>query len=239
MQADTRARLASLIRGGRVVLASKSPRRIDILKTQLGIDDFDVVPSNFRECLSKDAYAPFEYVVQTAIRKALDVYEAEIGKDDPPALLIAADTIVVDNGMVLEKPRGIDHHVAMLKQLRDAIYPQRVYTGVVVIVPLDKPVSPGYAMESYLGESQVTFRKDITDDEIIHYVSTREGNDAAGGYKIQGQGRKFIKEIKGDISNIVGLPINGTASLIEKTFKIAAMSDSDESEGEYEDSDKS
>lgn len=212
---------------GRVILASKSPRRVEILKNELGLKNVEIIPSQFQEDLNKDMYAPFEYPVQTAIRKALDVYQGEVDADEPPSLLLAADTVLEMQGQTLEKPRGIDHHVAMLKSLRDSPYPHKVYTGVAVIVPFEKPVIPGYALETYLGISEVTFRKDITDQEIIDYVASGEAKDAAGGYKIQGEGGMFVENVKGDKFNVIGLPVDGTRELIEKAMRTAEDSDSE------------
>lgn len=212
---------------GRVILASKSPRRVEILRNELGLKNVETIPSQFPEDLSKEAYTPFEYPVQTAIRKALDVYKSEVDADDPPALLLAADTVLELQGQTLEKPRGIDHHVAMLKSLRDSPYPHKVYTGVAAIVPFEKPVAPGYSLETYLGISEVTFRKDITDQEIIDYVASEEATDAAGGYKIQGEGGKLIEKVEGDRFNVIGLPVEGTIDLIEKTLRYAEDSDSE------------
>lgn len=211
---------------GRVILASGSPRRKQILEEQFGFKDVQVVPSGFPENLPHQAYAPFEYPIATATQKALDVYRSEADADVCPELLLAADTVVELNGIILEKPRGFDHHVAMLQQLRD-IGPHRVYTGVVAIVPFEKPVLPGYALDSALGVSEVTFRKDITDEEIIEYVSTKEGADAAGGYKIQEKGAKFVEKVTGDKFNVVGLPVAETKRLINKVWE-EAMEENDE-----------
>lgn len=221
------ARLLKRLNSQRVVLASKSPRRLDIVRNEIKIKSVEVVGSGFPENLDKDLFAPFEYVVQTAIRKAIDVYQSEVDADVPPSLVLAADTVVVNQGIILEKPTDPQHQIAMLKQLRDAPHPHRVFTGVIAIVPLEKPIAPGYAMESYLGETTVTFKKDITDKEIEDYVATGEALDAAGGYKIQGGAGHFVEKVDGDFFNVVGLPVDGTIQLIEKTFKIAEDSDSE------------
>ncbi|PRT53436.1 Maf-like protein C3G6.03c [Wickerhamiella sorbophila] len=220
-------RLLKRLNGQRVVLASKSPRRLDIVKEQIGLDSVEVIGSGFPEDLDKDQYAPFEYVVQTAIRKAIDVYQSEVDADEPPALVLAADTVVVNQGLILEKPVNVEHQIAMLKQLRDAPHPHRVFTGVVAIVPLEKPIAPGYAMESYLGDSKVKFRSDISDEEIEAYAKSGEALDAAGGYKIQGGAKKFVENVEGDVFNVIGLPVGGTIKLIENTFRVAEDSDSE------------
>ncbi|GMM51490.1 nucleotide diphosphatase [Starmerella bacillaris] len=224
---------------GRVILASGSPQRKDIMINQLGYTNVEIVKSGFPENLSKDAYAPFEYAIQTARHKALDVYRAEANADIAPELLIAADTVIELNGIIMEKPRGIDHHIEMLKKLRDNPGPHRVYTGLAAIVPYEKPVLPGYSLETSLGVTHVKFRKDITDKEIIDYVTSGEASDAAGGYKIQGAGGKFVESINGDRFNVIGLPIDDTKVLIKKTWDLAQVGedelqgDTDEEESYY------
>lgn len=212
---------------GRVVLASKSPQRLQIVKSELGYANAEAVKSGFAEDLDKDMFAPFEYCMQTAIQKALDVYRAEANADEEPGLLIAADTVIELNGITLEKPKGADDHIEMLKKLRDNKAPHSVYTGVAVIVPFEKPVMPGYALETCLGHSLVDFRSDATDEEIIEYVKSGEASDAAGGYKLQGKGEKFLKVVKGDKFNVIGLPVEDTKKLIAKTIEQAAI-DEDE-----------
>ncbi|CAN6674449.1 dTTP/UTP pyrophosphatase [Trichomonascus vanleenenianus] len=223
-----------LLSQGRVILGSTSPRRREILKNQLGFTDLSVFPSGFAEDLDKRLYAPFEYVIATATHKVLDVYQAEVDSDRPPSIVIAADTIVVANGQILEKPRGIDHHIQMLKTLRDAKVPHKVFTAVACIVPFEEPVSPGYAMESHLEETAVYFKHDITDEEIAAYAASGEAKDAAGGYKIQEEGKKFVDRIEGDYFNVVGLPVDSTVKLIEKTVKASLNSDDhSDSDDEY------
>lgn len=221
---------------GRVVLASGSPRRREIMIKELGYTHVDVVKSGFPEDIAKDAFAPFEYAIQTARHKALDVYRAEANADTPPELLLAADTVIELNGRILEKPRGIDHHVDMLKRLRDNAGTHRVYTGMAAIVPFEKPVLPGYALETGLGVSEVKFRSDITDEEILAYVASGEATDAAGGYKIQCEGAKFVEKLIGDKFNVIGLPVEEAKKLIEKTWT-AAQAGEDELKGDTDEED--
>lgn len=224
---------------GRVILASGSPRRKEIMEQQLGFKNIEVLPSGFPETLSKDKYASFEYPIQTALRKALDVYKSEVNADESPALLIAADTVIDLNGTIMEKPRGVDHHIAMLEQLRDSSKPHKVYTGIAAIIPYEKPVLPGYALNHALGITEVTFRKDITDKEISNYVASGEASDAAGGYKIQGEGAKFVEKIEGDRFNVIGLPVEETKKLIQKTYDEARDDDDDDDEFGSNDDDAS
>ncbi|ANB13358.1 hypothetical protein AWJ20_1645 [Sugiyamaella lignohabitans] len=126
----------------------------------------------------------------------------------------------------------------MLKSLRDSSLtgPHKVFTAVACIVPLELPVQPGYALEVNLEETEVYFKSDITDQQIIDYVATGEGSDAAGGYKIQETaGKLLIDRIEGDFFNVVGLPVESTIKLIKKTLAAAAADDSDESDSEFDD----
>jgi MAF protein len=133
-----------------------------------------------------------------------------------PALVIAADTIIVSNsGRILEKPRSEKEHISMLKMLRD----QRVhkcFTAVVCLAPREDARMPGYNLESTVEETKVIFASDVSDGLIESYVRTREGVDKAGGYGIQGMGSLLVEKIEGTFDNVVGLPLRATLSLIEK-----------------------
>jgi septum formation protein len=145
------------IRGKRIILASASPRRRQLL-AQIGLSQVEIVPSSFEEDLSK-TLSPLEYVMQTAMHKALKVYEKEIDNTEKgePALIIAADTIVVSHfGIILEKPRSVQDHVAMLKTLRDTGV-HKVYTAVACMRPLENAVEPGYRLETHVEETSVHF----------------------------------------------------------------------------------
>ncbi|KAL8951264.1 MAG: hypothetical protein Q9222_002743 [Ikaeria aurantiellina] len=204
------------LRGRRVILASASPRRRQLL-AQIGLNNLIIVPSTVPESLPK-TLSPFEYVLQTANQKAMNVYSAQIDSPDgEPALVIAADTIVVSlRGQILEKPRSEADHIAMLKGLRDSMS-HRVYTAVVVMAPLASARDPGYALESTVEETTVKFAKDVSDEMILSYVRTREGADKAGGYG--GIGAILVDRIEGSFDNVVGLPLRPTLSLIEKVTR--------------------
>lgn len=138
-----------------------------------------------------------------------------------PALLIAADTIVVSSaGQILEKPRSEAQHIAMLKELRDGGR-HSVVTAVVGMAPLEEARDPGYALETMVEETVVVFDKDVTDELILAYVKTREGADKAGGYGIQGMGALLVERIEGSFENVVGLPLRVTLTLIEKVLQAA------------------
>jgi septum formation protein len=193
--------------------------RILNMQLQIGLNKIEIIPSNAPEDLPK-SLSPFEYVLQTATQKVLAVYRQEIDNESrgEPALIIAADTIVVSSGGdILEKPRSEQQHIAMLKNLRDTGVHQ-VFTAVAVITPLESARDPGYALETAVEETAVKFDPNITNDLILAYVRTREGADKAGGYGIQGLGSILVEKIDGSFDNVVGLPLRTTLSLIEKVM---------------------
>ena len=223
------------LRSSRVILASASPRRLQLL-SQLGLRPpaLEVIPSTAPEDFPK-SLAPFEYVAETANKKALTVYRQEINNEEQgePALIIAADTVVVSAlGEILEKPKSEADHVRMLKILRDTGI-HKVYTAVVVMAPLESARLPGYALETETVETSVLFDKHITDDLLLAYVRTREGADKAGGYGIQGTGSILVDRVEGDYNNVVGLPLRATLKLIEKVMR--KKQDDEMLEGEDED----
>ncbi|EMD85551.1 hypothetical protein COCC4DRAFT_179886 [Bipolaris maydis ATCC 48331] len=217
------------LRGSRVVLASKSPRRRQLL-AQLGLTKIDVCPSQFAENLDHSMGA-LNYVLETASAKALDVYKAELNNEErgEPAIVISADTIIVSHdGRILEKPRSEAHHIGMLKMLRDQ-GEHKVMTAVVVMKPLESAVVPGYAMKTHIEETTVRFDPNVTDELILAYVRTRDGNDKAGGYGIQTAGSVLIERIEGSYDNVVGLPLRATLRLIENVMQ----PEEEESDGDF------
>ncbi|KAM0786577.1 hypothetical protein ACM66B_002033 [Microbotryomycetes sp. NB124-2] len=193
------------LRDKHVVLASASPRRIDILKT-FGLDP-RVVPSNFPELLSHaDFDEPGQYCVATATAKAVEVYEKLVKEapDDPPDLVIGADTIVVlpgQNPTILEKPRNEQDQLNMLQDYNGQTV--SVITAVTLVQP--QIASPGYSLASLVNETKVEFA-DNSLELLKAYVACGEGLDRAGGFAIQGQGGVLIRQIRGDYNNCVGFP---------------------------------
>ncbi|KAJ5872645.1 uncharacterized protein N7529_004998 [Penicillium soppii] len=214
------------LRSRRVILASQSPRRKQIMSF-LGLANLEIIPSNAAEDLPKSLGA-FEYVLATATKKAQAVYEQEINNETlgEPALILAADTVVVDpsTGIILEKPRSEAHHIAMLRSLRDARN-HKVYTALVAMAPLASARDPGYAIETTVEETAVRFDGEVTDELILAYVRTREGADKAGGYGLQGLGSILVEKIDGSYDNVIGLPLKATLKLIEN---VMAKADDDE-----------
>lgn len=205
------------LHGKKVVLASNSPRRQDILSS-LGLK-YDIVPSTFAEDLPKDQYKdrPYEYAIDTATEKAMDVYQrlAEQSLEEPPDLVIGADTIVVNTkNEILGKPATPSTAFSMLKGLNGPTS-HRVYTALTLIYPKMIPVAPGYEVRSLVEVTTVEFAEN-SDELIRSYVKSGEGLDKAGGYAIQGQGKLLVKRIEGDYFNVVGFPASSFVNLISQ-----------------------
>ena len=180
----------------KLVLASKSPRRSEILKNA-GID-FTVRVADADETIPEGT-RPEDAVVFLAARKAMAVPRA----DDETVL--GADTIVVIDDKILGKPRDRDDAYNMIKSLSGRVH--SVFTGVCA-------VGNGTSL-SFAEETKVEFYP-LTEEEINEYISTNEPYDKAGAYGIQGLASKFIRGICGDYFNVVGLPISSVYKKIIK-----------------------
>ena len=172
--------------GRRVILASASPRRRELLAYI--VPEFDVVPSDIDETASG---SPEQQVEKLAADKA-----ADIARRFPDAVVIGADTLVTVDGRVLGKPRDAGDAAAMLRLLSGREH--TVHTGVAV-------ASSG-VMHTAVESTRVIFSS-MTDDEIREYISTGEPMDKAGAYGIQGCGGKYITGIEGCFFNVMGLPL--------------------------------
>jgi MAF protein len=134
--------------------------------------------------------------------------------------VISADTVIVTrSGQVLEKPKGEQDHIRMLKHLRDTRV-HRVLTAVCILAPKADATHAGYELAKYTAETKVYFAQaedGLPDDVIESYVRTREGVDKAGGYAVQGIGGAILVEkIEGSVDNVIGLPVRKTLQLCEK-----------------------
>lgn len=180
----------------RVILASASPRRRDLL-TLVGIAH-DVRPADIDEAYL-EGETPAEHAERLAREKA-----AAIATDDPEAVTIGSDTIVVVDGQVLGKPRDAAHARAMLRQLSGRSH--AVITGIAAMWH-GRTVS---AIE----QVDVTFRP-LDDDEIDAYIATGEPMDKAGAYGIQGYGATIVTRVDGDYFAVMGLAVNRLVRLLE------------------------
>jgi len=180
-----------------LLLASASPRRAEILRL-MGVS-FRVVPARIDESVvSREE--PAIYVRRIALSKA-ETVSARTGRAQP---VLAADTAVVIDDLILGKPDGPQSAGAMLERLSGRWHD--VYSGVAITHRNAEVVNV---------RTRVKFRS-IEAHEIQAYWSSGEPLDKAGGYAIQGLGGAFVERIDGSYSNVVGLPLVETLALLDK-----------------------
>lgn len=200
----------------RLVLASASPRRRELL-SQIGLE-FTVMPSTKEE--NAKATEAGALVQELSRQKAVDIWEQlsggqgqnpdadqeqiseEIqepnlnGKRQPKLLVIGADTVVCCEGKILGKPHSREAAAEMLTALQGRSH--EVYTGVTLYSQSETV--------TFFECTQVEFYP-MTEVEISEYIDSKEPMDKAGAYGIQGLGARFVKGIRGDYNNVVGLPV--------------------------------
>lgn len=176
----------------RIVLASASPRRSELLK-QIGLA-FEVIVSDVEEVITQSL--PHCVVEELSVQKAEDVFSRLEGD----TIVIGADTVVAMDGNILGKPRNREHAVEMLSMLQNKEH--CVYTGVTVLGRKGEEV-----FRRTFSECTKVYFYPMTTEEVNWYVDTKEPMDKAGAYGIQGLGARFVKQIAGDYNNVVGLPI--------------------------------
>ncbi len=182
------------------ILASKSPRREEILK-KAGIN-FKIIPSNIDESKIKKNLSPHDYCMRLAQLKA-----DKISKKHTDCTIIGADTIVVINNIILNKPKNYDQSIDMLKKLSGNTH--QVLTGVSI---QNQSLNINYSLYD---TSSVTFYN-LSDDEISNYIKKYNPLDKAGSYGIQDGSAIFIKKIVGSYDNIVGFPISKVYQFLKK-----------------------
>lgn len=172
----------------KLILASKSPRREELLK--MITDNFEIIVSEVEEILP-DGIDPKEAPLFLAALKAQAVAREHKGET-----VIGADTVVISDGIILGKPKDEDDAFSMLSALSGKTH--FVVTGCCI--------TDGKRELSFSECTEVTFY-DLSDDEIRAYIRTGEPMDKAGAYGIQEKASVFVREIRGDFFNVVGLPV--------------------------------
>ena len=178
----------------KIILASASPRRKEILEKQGIIFE---VKAGIKDEITA-AESPEEIVMDLSYGKASEVYENEDGLED--ILIIGADTIVVCQREIMGKPVDDEDAFRMLFQLQGKTH--QVYTGVTLILRQDETETIYRLYEV----TDVTMHP-MNSKQIWDYIRTKEPEDKAGAYAIQGKCGIYIKGISGDYNNVVGLPI--------------------------------
>ncbi len=183
----------------KIILGSTSPRRKELLS--MIFDNFEIMSPNIDETVGENI-EPKVTAEYLALKKADAISEKD-------ALIITADTVVLCDNKILGKPSDKDDAITILKNLSKKTH--TVISGVCL--------KYNDSILSFSETTKVEFLK-VSDSEIIEYVNTDEPYDKAGGYGIQGKAALFIKGIKGDYYNVVGLPIsrlNKEIKLFRKT----------------------
>ena len=170
-----------------IILASKSPRRQELLKYVT--NDFTVKTADVDETLP-DGISPKDAVLYLSRIKAAPF-------ENENDVVIGADTVVAIDGEILGKPCDKSDAASMLRLLSGKTH--SVFTGVTVI--------KNGEYRSFAEETKVTFFE-LTEKEITDYVETLEPLDKAGAYGIQGYGSLLVEKIDGDYFNVVGLPVS-------------------------------
>ncbi|MHA6673193.1 Maf family protein [Enterobacter mori] len=179
-----------------IYLASGSPRRQELL-TQLGVS-FERIVTGIEEKRAEGESAQ-QYVSRLAREKA----QAGVVQTPRDLPVLGADTIVILNGEVLEKPHDADHAARMLRKMSGQTH--QVMTAVAL--------ADSQNVLDWLVVTDVTFRV-LTDDEIAAYIASGEPMDKAGAYGIQGLGGCFVRKINGSYHAVVGLPLVETYELL-------------------------
>jgi len=183
----------------KIVLASQSPRRVELLKEISS--QFEVAPSSIEEVLDP-GLRPEENAQNLARAKA-----ESIAPSFPDCWVIGADTLVTLDHEIFGKPEDKEDAKRILKKLSGREH--TVVTGICVVGPeksLDKAVV-----------SQIKI-KPLTDQEIEDYIATGEPMDKAGAYAIQGKGSFMVRSFSGSRNNIIGLPLDELKILLKKTY---------------------
>jgi septum formation protein len=179
----------------KLILASASPRRAEILR-DAGFD-FEIQPANANESRLPGENAE-AYVRRVSTAKANAVAQANL-REGTPAIVIAADTVVLAGQEILPKPKDAEDARRMLRLLSAATH--EVLTGLLVIRAYD-----GISF-THVERTRVEFTR-LSETDIDFYIQTQEPFDKAGAYGIQGIGGRFVRRIDGCYFNVMGLPLS-------------------------------
>ncbi|MCU6711089.1 Maf family protein [Paenibacillus sp. J5C_2022] len=192
----------------RIVLASSSPRRKELVAAMDLSLPVSILSADVEEWIDP-SWSSEQAVQELAIRKGNAVRDRLRKQDGPVSsdLVIAADTIVVLDGIPLGKPEDDGHAREMLTALQGRWH--EVYTGVACL-----PTASGE--DTVCHRLTKVHMKPLSQDNISRYIATGEPRDKAGGYGIQGLGSMFIHEIEGCYFNVVGLPVSLLSDMLRR-----------------------
>lgn len=184
----------------KVILASASPRRKELLSTLIG-HDFEIIVSSYDEKAVEDL-TPVDQVMHHSREKAIDV-AGKLKK----GIIISADTVVVCDGEIMGKPDDDDDAKRILKKLSGKKI--QAISGITVM---------DVATGSEVTEYEITDIRmlQMSDPFIMKYISTGETEGKAGAFAIQGKGAVLVEKIEGDFFNVVGLPLFRLSRMLER-----------------------
>lgn len=189
----------------RIILASASPRRREILKEN-GIDFKVIVPEGDEKNIVGEKYSE-ELVSECAIAKAksvgADTICTTVGASYTSPIIVSCDTVVVNDGIIIGKPKDREDAVKILKSL----------SGKTHIVASSVCVIRGDGVKVAHEVTKVTFRE-LSDMEIEEYIDRCNPLDKAGSYGIQDEGFDFAVKVEGNIDNVIGFPMKAFNSII-------------------------
>jgi septum formation protein len=187
-----------------LILASGSPRRLALLQ-QGGIEPDALLPADVDETPLRSE-SPRELAKRLSRTKVEVARKAARNRDElSDAYILAADTVVVVGSRVLPKAEVVDEAAACLRLLSGRTH--RVYTAISLVTPKD-------ALRERLVETRVRFKR-LSRDELDRYLASGEWRGKAGGYAIQGLAGTFVVKLVGSYTNVVGLPLYETVSLLD------------------------
>jgi septum formation protein len=182
----------------KLVLASASPRRLDLL-VRIGVTPDAVIPADVDESVPRGEL-PRDHAMRLAREKA----DAVAAKEQD-ALVLAADTVVAVGRRILPKVEDEATLRACMRLLSGRRH--RVLTGVALAIP-------GHGIRERLVETMIAMKR-LSNEEIDYYASHGEWRGKAGGYALQGYGEVYVRHIAGSYSNVVGLPLAETRGLLK------------------------
>ena len=171
----------------RIILASQSPRRKELL--QEIVSHFECINPDEEKKINKEKFS-YQLIEDIALEKARSVYKKI---SDNEAVIISADTVVILEDEILTKPKDIEDAINTLKKLSDKTH--KVVTA--------HAIKKGAYEKVISVTTEVTFNN-LSDSDIIKYVKDKQPLDKAGAYGIQELPENFVKEIKGSLNNVIG-----------------------------------
>ena len=192
-----------MIGRAKLVLASGSPRRLALIN-QAGIEPDALRPADIDE-VPKRGELPRALATRLARAKAeAALHQVQLDEELRGSFIIAADTVVAVGRRILPKAELLDEAAQCLRLLSGRNH--RVYSGVCMVTPKE-------AFRQRLVETRVRFKR-LSDDDIEAYLASGEWRGKAGGYAVQGIAGSFVIKLVGSYTNVVGLPLYETVSLL-------------------------